>query len=73
MTQRDTLHRIGIGLLSFVCLYMGFLWWTWLLGRMGPQHSGSLALKLILAAVVFIPLLLFLWLMAWLIKPRRPA
>lgn len=72
MKQRDTLYRIGLAFLGFVSLYMGFLWWTWLLGRMGPQHSGSTGLKLVLAGVVFVPILLFLWLMVALIAPRRP-
>jgi hypothetical protein len=71
MTQRDTFYRIGLAFMGFVGLYLGFLWWTWLVGRMSPEQSGNIAQKAILAGVVFVPILMFLWLMARLIRPNK--
>ena len=69
--QRDAMYRIGLSFMGFVSLYLGFLWWTWLLGRMSPAHAHDNVQKAVLAGVVFIPILLFLWLMAWLIRPKK--
>ena len=63
----DTMYRIGFCLLAGTGFYTAFLWWTWLVNHMGaPANTGQ---KAILAAVIFIPMALFVWLMVRLIRP----
>jgi hypothetical protein len=62
------LHRVGLWLLTGTALYTGFIWWRWLVGRMAPEQADRFALQLLLAAVVFLPLLLFVWLVARLLR-----
>ena len=71
MTQRDTLYRIGLGFLGVVSVCLGAMWWLWLVDHMAEAQRGNVAQKAILAGVVFIPIGLFLWLMARLIRPAR--
>jgi len=64
--RRDNMPRLAMWMLSLLCLWMGILWWRWLLAHMANANT-ALGMAVV-TAVVFLPIAAFLLLFARLLK-----